>query len=189
MFKHRKWIISSLIFAVFSISAYGAYQIYLIEFWHVLDSPPELIESKSPVGFGTASFLVEDAFIAKSLYFYVRDPARSTQPLLVNKSREYGYASDGDVDMTQAIWSKDSSIIAVRAKVGDGADKYYGTFFVDAYDFQKHHAVGNELPVRKKSQLIKDAIHNRGGEGRIAVHEPYAEGNIISERQANEFKK
>jgi len=178
-----------MIFAAFSMSAYGAYQIYLIEFWHILDSPPELIESKSPAGLGIAAFIVEDAFIAKSLYFYVRDPARSTHPLFVNKSREYGYASDGDVDMTQAVWSADGSVIAVRAKVGDGADKNYGTFFVDAYDFKKHYPIGNELPVRKKSKLIKDLIRNRGGEGKIAVKEPYAEGDIITKSQADEFKK
>jgi hypothetical protein len=182
--KYRKWIIASLILAIFCVSAYGAYQIYWMELRHSLDSPPELIESKSPAGLGVASFLVEDAFIAKSLYFYVRDPARSMHPLPVNKSREYGYASDGDVDMTQAVWSEDGSVIAVRAKV-----ESYGTFFVDAYDFKKHQAVGNELPVRQKSKLIKDLIRNRGGEGKIAVKEPYAEGDIISESQANEFKK
>ena len=176
-----------MIFAVICVSAYGAYQIYLIATWDIFDTPPELIESKSPAGLGTASFLVEDAFVAKSLYFYVRDSARSVHPLFVNKNREYGYASDGYLDITQAVWSNDGSVIAVRAKIGNGLDKNYGIFFVDAYDFKKHHAVGNELPVRKKSQLIKNLFRQRGGEGKIAVNEPYAEGEVISQREADEF--
>jgi hypothetical protein len=189
--KYRKWIIGFLA-ATICLSGCGLFWVYWTtnKFFEALyDIPPTLVESKSPSNLGTADFLRESTLRDGSIYFYVRDPARSSHPLPVNKSREYGFASDGDVTMTQAVWSADGSIIAVRAKIGDGADKNYGTFFVDAYDFQKHHAVGNELPVRKKSQVIKDLMRNRGGEGKIAVNEPYAEGDIISESQANEFKK
>ena len=186
--QYRSVILAGLLLSVISLVGYGVYRLPSLLLADAFDITPDLAESISPTGLGTVSFLRESATTDSSVYFYVRDPARSSKPLFAGED-PLGYATDGSTEMQGAIWSKDGSVVAVRAKVGDTSGHQYGPFFVDAYDFQSHRKVGTHLPTRQKSRVIKGLIHSRGGEGQIASRQPYNEGRSISRDQADEFKR
>lgn len=177
---------------VVSLASFAAYKYVLpLTAVSIMDVPPSLLKSKSSANLGTAAFLRDEAFSNYSAYFYVFDTAKSSKPISVGGP----YASDGNVKMQNAIWSKDGSIAAVRAKVGETAghsfSKYFGEFFVDAYDFRKHKAIGVGASTRQKSQLIKGLIAQRGGQGKIALSSPnaFTANHQVSEQQAKQFKR
>jgi hypothetical protein len=177
---------------VVSLASFAAYKYALsLTFGSIMDVPPSLIKSKSPTNLGIAAFLRDEAFSNYSAYFYVLDTAKSVKPIFVGGP----YASDGNVKMQNAIWSKDGSVVAVRAKVGETAghkfSKYFGEFFVDAYDFRKHKTIGIGASVRQKSQLIKGLVTQRGGQGKIALSSPnaFTANHQIGEQEAKQFKR
>lgn len=152
--------------------------------------PPSVLKSDSVAGLGTAAFLREEAFSNYSVYFYSFDATTGSQPVLIGGP----YASDGNAKMQNAIWSQDGSIVAVRAKVGEpaghGFSQYYGEFFVAAYDFRQHKAIGSGKTTCQKSQLIKKLIKQRGGPGRVALASPnvFMQNQEISEQEAQQYK-
>jgi hypothetical protein len=176
---------------IISLASFVAYKYVLsFTFGSITDVPPGLIKSKSPANLGTAAFLRDEAFSNYSAYFYVLDTSKSVKPILVGGP----YASDGNVKMQNTVWSKDGSVVAVRAKVGETSghkfSKYFGEFFVDAYDFRKHKAIGVGASMRQKSQLIKGLVTQRGGQGKMALASPnaFTANHQIGEQEAKQFK-
>lgn len=185
--KYRKGILIFLASILcLGVIGFAALSYITHKFFDNLYNPPAtLIQSTTPQG--TAYFLRRSSLRDSSIYFYVRDPARFIQPFAVG-DRPLGYATDGEIDMQHAVWSRDKSVIAVRGDIqNDDHGKNYGTFFVDAYDFKTHQEVGRKLAVRPKSQAIEHLIEQRGGAG-ISV-DPYAEGKEISQSETDKFLK
>jgi|GEM_PF-4067818 len=185
--KYRKGIIICGV-AIISLMAVGYAALYYItyKFWNNFYNPPAtLIQSSTAQG--TAYFLHQSTLRDSSVYFYVRDPARFSHPFAVG-NRPYGYATDGEIFMEQAVWSRDKSVIAVRGDIQDNDhNKNYGTLFVDAYDFKNHQEVGRGLAAHPKSLAIKRLLEQRGGGGSIV--DPYSEGKDISQNKEKEFLK
>lgn len=164
-----------LTLGVIFLATFSAYQNLLREAASgFMDTPPSLRQCKSPTNLGAAAFLRDEAFKDYSVYFYIFDTSPIPKPIYVGGP----YASDGDVKMTNAIWSKDGSILAVRAKVGDtsghNSSQYSGEFFVDSYDFRKRQVIASGVPTIQKSQQIKALIRQRGGPGQVALASPNA---------------
>ena len=181
-----------VILCIIPLVLFAAYKMalpYLVV--DIFDVPPSLLKTQSPANFGTAAFLRDEAFSNYSVHFYVFSNTKDSQPLLIGGP----YSSDGNYKLRNAIWSKDGSVIAVRAKVGQSAghgfSKYFGEFYVDAYDFRNLEAVAVGDPVRQKDKRIGKLISQRGGRGKAALQSPndLLDGQQISEQEALQFKR
>ena len=145
-----------------------------------------LAETSSDTHLGTAALLVEaGSFAGSTTYFFVRDPANS-KPVCIGGP----YISDGPIKLQEAVWSADGSVIAVRVKVGatagKGFSRYDGTFWIDAYDFRKHHAVKDGLRITARSETIKDLLKARGA-GRKPLSSPSVVGRSVRWSELRQF--
>ena len=148
-----------------------------------------MLESKSPAKLGTAILVTENiSFAGSDAWVFVRDSQKSGPIIKLGGS----YASDGSMKMKQAIWSRDGTLFAVEAKVGQAAgkgfSKYYGTYLVAGYDFQRHSRFTAGPSVAASSRKLERLFRQRGGKGQIVFTKPYmAEGRPVSEREARSY--
>lgn len=148
------------------------------------------LESKSPAKLGTAILVTENiSFGGSDAWVFVRDNQKSN-PIKLGGS----YASDGSTKMKQAVWSRDGSLFAVEAKVGEAAgkhfSKYYGTYLVAGYDFKSHSRFTAGSSVAASSRTLERLFRQRGGKGQIVFTRPYmAEGRPVSKREARSYGK
>ena len=152
-----------------------------------LYSHSRLAETRSDANLGTAAFLVDTgSFAGNKIYFFVRDPAISSG-LPVCAGGPYG--SDASIQLQEAAWSKDGSVIAVRVRVGvpdgHGFSREDGAFWIDAYDFRAHRAVVEGSNIEGRSQVIATLLKERGGEGSKTLSAPSTVGKFLpaSERR------
>lgn len=152
-------------------------------------SPWVLAESKSPAHLGTAVFLVDaGSFGGSTTYFFVRDRARSgAAPVRVGGP----YASDGPIQMQEAAWSTDGSVMAVRVEAADFDGKEIsrsdGDYWMDAYDFQKHQAVSEGEKTGERSKSIERLLEARGGVSSHTLSAPTVIGRSVGWLEARAF--
>lgn len=147
--------------------------------------PLEAVKVPRPGGRdGSAVFLVDSGSVRfNDISFFVRDPRARTAarrgPVWIGGP----YCRDGRIEMRDAVWTKDGSVVAVRgvARNVSATD----VVFVDAYDFDQHqavlpedkndvHADLNSNAVRRKDRTIADLVKKRGGVGASPI--PYPGG-------------
>src|SRR5687768_2825731 len=77
-------------------------------------------ETRSPTDLGAVSLVTDNSsFAGADAWVYATDPKKSAVPFLLGGS----YASDGPVKMQHAVWSRDGSVLAVQARVGESDGK------------------------------------------------------------------
>jgi hypothetical protein len=152
-----------------------------------LYSHSRLAEMRSDANLGTAAFLVDTgSFAGNKTYFFVRDPAISSgTPVCAGGP----YGSDASIQLQEAVWSKDGSVIAVRVRVGvpngHGFSREDGAFWIDAYDFRAHRALVEGNKIEARSQIIGSLLKERGGAGSKTLFSPSHVGKPLpaSERR------
>jgi len=156
---------------------------------YLLSSSSTVVETRSPAKHGSADFLVETGALAgKSTYFFVHDAAEAAgKPLCVGGP----YVSDGPVKMQEAVWSKDGSVVAVRAHVGGSGDHrfsiYDGTFWMDAYDFRTHHAVVEGSNLDARSKAIARLLKQRGSVSAQKLSTPLGVGKALTAEERRKY--
>lgn len=138
-------------------------------------TPPRLKRvSPSPAGLGEAWLVTDNSSPAGAdAWIYVSDPKQSDAPVYIGGS----YASDGQVKLHRAVWSRDGTILAVQARMGETYGKNfpgaYTTRYVAAYDFLRHEAITTTRPTAEFSKQIRDLVRARGGPGSVDFETPY----------------
>ena len=111
-------------------------------------------QSQSPTNMGAAIFTKEIGFQDTAFIFEVRDPKVGEKPIhigLIGDEKFQGLPPEA------AVWSKDGSVIAVRAS---GAKAW-----THAYDFRKSHDLEDVYPASKRAVIIEKLLKSRGGNG------------------------
>ena len=130
-----------------------------------MPNPRDIRETYSPTGLGKA-VLVTDYSLRDSDTTCYAIAGASRFEMMVN----FDYHFTESSDMHSVTWSRDGSLVAVRATlyVSDEVHnidrpREYGQFFTGAYDFKQHRALSFG-PVRPLSRQIKQLMQQRGGE-------------------------
>lgn len=136
-------------------------------------------ESWSPTGQGSAVLLEECIpflFSGTTIWIFVWDRSISASPIRIDE-----FASDGQDKWEHGVWSRDGSVFAIVAHLGEGGGKKlkkdFGAFFVTAYDFRTHRRlppVHQKISPRARSKQIATLIQQRGGPGSPVFTHPYA---------------
>lgn len=115
-------------------------------------------KSASPAGLGVACFFKESDATVSVVVLYVKDYQKSRFNL-IGLGELSGLESN--IDPKRAVWSRDGTIVAVKAGyVGESRDIEW----TDAYDFRLHRAY-----VSATSMAIRDLLNSRGGEGEVIL--------------------
>ena len=111
-------------------------------------------QSQSPTKMGAAIFTKEIGFQDTAFIFEVRDPKSGEKPVNIGLVGDQGFQG---LPPESAVWSKDGSVIAVRAS---GAKTW-----THAYDFCTSHNLEDVDPDSKRALAIEKLLKNRGGNG------------------------
>ncbi len=139
----------------------------------------------------TALLITDNSsFGGADAWVFVIDTKKRSGPKYLGGS----YASDGSKKMDDAVWSRDGSVLAVRARVGQGSGKgfrgEFKTLFVAAYDFRGHAVVATSPDSAHNSRRITKLLAARGGLGRVVFSSPYdASGAPISSAEESRFRR
>jgi len=145
----------------------------------------------SPTHLGIALLVTDNSsFAGSGAWVYASDPKKGAVPVLLGGS----YASDGPVKMQHAVWSRDGSVLAVQARVGESRGKgfkgSYVTQYVAAYDYRQHRVLGAAEPTAEFSGRISILLRLRGGEGQVVFSTPYdASGKPVSAQEARHYRR
>jgi hypothetical protein len=145
----------------------------------------------SPANLGTAVLVTDNtSFGGADAWVYANDPKKGADPVLLGGS----YASDGSLKMQHAVWSRDGSVLAVQARVGESSGRgFKGTFatrYVAAYDYRQHQLLGEAEPTAELSARVSKLLDLRGGKGQIVFSTPYdASGKPMSTREARLYRR
>lgn len=145
----------------------------------------------SPANLGAALLVTDNSsFGGADAWVYASDPKMGAVPVLLGGS----YASDGPVKMQHAVWSRDGSVLAVQARVGESWAKGFKgaslTRYVAAYDYRRHLVLGAAEPTPEFSGRISNLLRLRGGKGQIVFGTPYdASGKPVSAQEARHYRR
>lgn len=154
-------------------------------------SPLRKRAADSPARSGTAELVTDNSsFAGADAWIYVRDPGKGAGPIRLGGS----YASDGPAKLQQALWSRDGSVLAVQARVGEASGKHFKgtpqTLYVAAYDYKEHEALRTAKPTSAFSRQVGKLLQERGGKGRAIFTLPYdASGRPMSAREAKQYPR
>jgi hypothetical protein len=147
--------------------------------------------AQSPTGAGEASLVSDNSsFGGTSAWVVVSDPQRGATPVLVGGC----YGSDGSVKLEHAVWSRDGTVLAVQAQVGNSSGKQFvgsvQRHFVAAYDYWQHQVLAGEEPTDALSKRIARLLARRGGKGQVVFRNPYdSSGKPIPSREAQLYAR
>jgi len=152
-----------------------------------------LLRSKamSPARLGSVELVTDNSsFAGSTAWVYIRDPKYAGgRPRLAG-----AYASDGDIKMRRAVWSKDGSVVVVQADVGQSAghgfEGAHRSLLVAAYDYKAHRILYRDPPTKAISDAIAKLLRKRGGPGAAIFRAPYdASGKPMSRDQLQAYKE
>jgi hypothetical protein len=182
------WAVGGCLVLLVAVVLLAAFGISSLFDW---SSPLLFSQSKSPANVGSVDLVTDNSsFAGSTAWVYIRDTnGASGRPQLAGS-----YASDADEKMRGAVWSKDGSVVAVRADVGQSAghgfEGSHQSLFVAAYDYGGHRFVPEGPTLQTKSAAIARLLRKRGGEGKSIFRTPYdASGEPMSRQQLQEYKE
>lgn len=183
--RRRNLLIRAAVACVFAAAAYfgAAASLYSL-------CPLQMAWSVSPADFSRRAAFVREScsFGGSNFWVHVRDPAGDA-----SRWRLIGgpYATDGSVKLRRALWSRDGSVLAVEADVGEPSGKHFrsgfDTFLVEAYDFEQHQRLPRRQTRRATHSAIRTLMKQRGRQGAVAFASPFAVTRDIGWLQSRQF--